>query len=152
MHTLFFKIGLMGQSTLLQVPGGLEEAAGTSPLNAALVAFIVILLGGIGILWRQSDITRKELKELNTSHAKSLEENKKDYIEKFEKLQNEYLNREEERNRQWSDSEKETLQVLNGVTSILEMSEKMGQKDTKEILEKLKTVEERIITTINNKK
>lgn len=152
MQTLFIKFTFFLQSVLLQIPDGLEEAAETSPLSGALVGFIIILLGGIAILWRQFIITRKELKELNKEHAEKLDENKKDYVSKFESLQSEYLKREEERNRQWSESEKETLQVLNGVTSILAMSEKMGQKDTKEILDKLKLAEERIITAINNRK
>ena len=149
MQMLFVKFNLFVQSLLLQVQlEGLEEAAKTSPLNGALVGFIILLLAGIVILWRQNDIVRKELKELNKEHATKLDENKKDYVDKFEKVQNEYLKREEDRNKQWSDSEKETLQVLNGVTSILAMSEKMGQKDTKEIIDNLKLVEERIISIV----
>lgn len=140
------------QTTFLQVQlEGLQEAAKTTPLNGALVGFILILLAGIVMLWKQYDGTRKELKELNKEHANKMEENRKEYVGKFEKLQEEYLRREEDRNKQWSESEKETLQVLNGVTSILEMSEKMGQKDTKDILDKLKLVEDKIITAIKNK-
>ena len=48
--------------------------------------------------------------------------------------------------------QKQTLQVLNGVTTILEMGEKMDQKDTGQILERLKELEERIIQAINNRK
>lgn len=152
MNSLFITIGIMLQPFLSQIQlEGLNKAAETSPLNGALVGFIILLLTGIGLLWRHADIIRKELKDLNKEHANKLDENKKDYIEKFEKLQNEYLRREEERNKQWSESEKETLQVLNGVTSILDMSEKMGQKDTHDILEKLKTLEEKIITAIKSK-
>ena len=118
---------------------GLEKAAETSPLNGALVGFIVILLSGIVMLWKQLNTSRKELKDINKTHSDKLEEIRKDS-----------LKREEERNKQWSESEKETLQVLNGVTSILEMGEKMGQKDTKDILEKIKLLEERIVNAINN--
>jgi hypothetical protein len=131
---------------------GLDEAAKTSPLNAALVGFIVILLAGITIIWKNNDNTRKELKELNKTHADKLEEMRKEFVTKFEKIQEEYLKRDEERNKQWTESEKQTLQVLNGVTSILEMSEKMGQKDTHEILEKIKVLEIKIIAAINEKK
>ena len=152
MQIFLIKLVFLFQATLLQVSlEGLDKAAETSPLNAALVGFIIILLTGIGVLWTQYNGTRKELKELNKEHADKLESNRKEYVTKFEKLQEEYLRREEERNKQWSESEKETLQVLNGVTSILEMSEKMGQKDTHEILEKLKSLEERIIFAINTK-
>ena len=152
MHTLFIKFSFFVQNIFLQVQlEGLQEAAKTTPLNGALVGFILILLAGIVMLWKQYDGTRKELKELNKEHADKLEENRKEYVDKFEKMQGEYLRREEDRNKQWSESEKETLQVLNGVTSILEMGEKMGQKDTKDILDKLKLVEEKIITAIKNK-
>lgn len=152
MQMLFIKLTFFIQTVLLQVvPEGLQEAAKTSPLNGALVGFIVLLIAGIVILWKQIDKSRKDLKELNKEHASKLDENKKDYITKFDTVQKEYLQREEERNKQWSESEKETLQVLNGVTSILAMSEKMGQKDTKEILEKLKLAEDKIITAINNR-
>jgi hypothetical protein len=152
MQSLFIKLTLMVESVLGQIQlEGLEKAAETSPLNGALVGFIILLIAGVIILFKQNDTGRKDLKELNKEHAKKLDENKKEYIDKFEKLQHEYLSREEDRNKQWSESEKETLQVLNGVTSILSMSEKMGQKDTKEILDKLKLVEERIITAIKLK-
>jgi len=153
MQTLFVKFSLLTQFVLTQIKlEGLDEAAKTSPLNAALVGFILLLLAGIAIIWRRQNELGKELKELNQEHANKLEENRKDYVDKFDKIQNEYLKREEERNKQWSESEKQTLQVLNGVTSILEMGEKMGQKDTKDILEKLKIVEERIINAINANK
>jgi hypothetical protein len=141
------------QLPLLQVQlEGLQEAAKTSPLNGALVGFIILLLTGIGILWKQIVGARKDIKELNESHVNRLEDIRKEYVSKFEKLQEEYLKREEDRNKQWTESEKQTLQVLNGVTNILEMSEKMGQKDTHEILEKIKLLEIKLIAAINEKK
>lgn len=153
MHTLFIKLTFMMQYVLGQVQlEGLEKAAETSPLNGALVGFIIILIAGIVVLFKVLLNCGKELKEINKENKEKLEEVRKDYLTKFETIQNEYLRRSEDRNKQWSDSEKETLQVLNGVTSILSMSEKMGQKDTKEILDKLKLVEERIIIALNTKK
>ena len=140
MQMLFIKLTFFIQTVLLQVKlEGLDEAAKTSPLNATLVGFILLLLTGIVILWRHSDSSRKDLKEINKTHTDKLEE-----------IRKEHLKREEERNKQWSDSEKETLQVLNGVTSILEMGEKMGHKDTKDILEKIRLLEEKIVTAVNN--
>lgn len=149
MQTLFIKLTyILGQIQL----EGLEKAAETSPLNGALVGFIIILLAGIVILFRENLNSKKDLKDINKENKENLSEIRKEYVSKFETLQSEYLNREDDRNKQWFESEKETLQVLNGVTSILSMSEKMGQKDTKEILDKLKLVEERIITSFNSKK
>lgn len=152
MISSFINTILCFQYTLAQLElPGLENAADDSPLSGALVAFILVLLAGIVIIFRDGLITRRELKEINQTYANKQEEVRKEYVEKFEKLQNEYLKREDERNRQWSESEKQTLQVLNGVTSILELGEKMGQKDTKEILEKLKILEEKLNIAINQK-
>ena len=127
MIDLLIKYTLSTQILLGQVQlEGLEKAAETSPLNGALVGFIILLIAGIVMLWKQMDNSRKELKDINKSHTDKLEE-----------IRKENLKREEERNKQWSDSEKETLQVLNSVTKILEMGEQKGHNDTKQILEKI---------------
>jgi len=131
---------------------GLQQAAQSSAINAALVAFILILLAGIVLIFREYKISLDNFKDSSENHAKKLEDIRKEYVEKFEKLQNEYLKREEERNKQWSESEKQTLQVLNGVTTILEMGEKMDQNDTRIVLDHLKECESRIIQAINSNK
>jgi hypothetical protein len=47
------------------------------------------------------------------------------------------LKREEERSRQWMESEKETLHVLNGVSTLLDLSEKIGRVESEKIIKKL---------------
>jgi GTP-binding protein EngB required for normal cell division len=52
------------------------------------------------------------------------------------------LKREEERSRQWMESEKETLHVLNGVSNLLDLSEKIEGVRSEKILESLKEFNE----------
>lgn len=124
---------LLGQVQL----EGLEKAAETSPLNGALVGFIIILLAGIVFLFKEYKGVQKDLKSAQKENIKNLDDIRKEMSVK-----------EDNRNAQWLQSEKETLQVLNGVSSILELSEKMGQNDTQKILEKIKNAEEKVVQSI----
>ena len=47
------------------------------------------------------------------------------------------LKREEERSRQWIESEKETLHVLNGVSMLLDLSDKISRVESEKIIKKL---------------
>ena len=60
------------------------------------------------------------------------------------------LKREEERSRQWIESEKETLNVLNGVSILLDLSEKIGRVESEKILNKLEEIEEQVIKQTKN--
>ena len=54
------------------------------------------------------------------------------------------LKREEERSRQWMESEKETLHVLNGVSNLLDLSEKIEGVKSERILDKLDEIQAKI--------
>ena len=120
---------------------GLQKAADTSPLNGALVGFIIILLAGIVFLFKEYKGVQKDIKGAQ-----------KENLDKLDGIRKEMTIKEDTRNNQWLQSEKETLQVLNGVSSILEMSEKMGQNDTQKILERVKNVEEKLLQSIKELK
>jgi len=132
MITYFSSIAtlLLGQVQL----EGLNKAAETSPLNGALVGFIIILLSGIVFLFKEYKDVQKDLKTAQAENIKSLDDIRKEMGFK-----------DDARNLQWLQSEKETLKVLNGVSSILSLSEKMGQNDTQKIIDKIKDAEEKII-------
>ena len=120
---------------------GLSDAAKVGPLYSVLVGFILILLAGIAILFREYKLLRTELSEEQKNNSKKIDEIRKEISEK-----------DDSRNRQWNESEKETLGVLKGVTSLLEMSEKMGKNDTDNIIKEIKNTEHRIILAVKNKK
>lgn len=54
------------------------------------------------------------------------------------------LKREDERNRQWFESEKEALHVLNGISIVLDLYDKMDKVGNEEILKKLDQIIEKI--------
>jgi len=71
-----------------------------------------------------------EMKLTQQQHIARIDIIRKDHSDTLEKLRIEMLKREEDRTRQWMESEKETLRVLNGVSSILELGEKMLNTET----------------------
>jgi hypothetical protein len=62
---------------------------------------------------------------------------RKEHSDTLENIRLEMLKREEERTRQWIESEKETLHVLNGVSNLLDIKEKLDKSDSIKILNKL---------------
>ena len=64
-----------------------------------------------------------------------------DYANKIDDIRKENMIKETERSKQWRESEKETLIVLKGVNSVLELSEKMKENDTQKIIDKINSLE-----------
>jgi hypothetical protein len=69
---------------------------------------------------------------------------RKEHGDTLEKIRIEMLNREEERGRQWMESEKETLRVLSGVSTLLDLSDKIGRVESEKILEKLEEIQQKV--------
>lgn len=115
--------------------------------NPFFYLFIVTLLSLVGILYhsiKQINAKTAETKLLQQQHAARIDVLRKEYNETMEKLRTEMLKREEDRSRQWMESEKETLRVLNGVSSLLDLSEKIGRVESEKIMKKLETIQNQI--------
>jgi len=69
---------------------------------------------------------------------------RKEHADTLEKIRIEMLSREEERGRQWMESEKETLRVLTGVSTLLDLSDKIGRLESEKILEKLEEIQQKV--------
>lgn len=132
-----------------QVTDGLEEAAKVSPLCGVLVSIIVALAVVVIYLFKRGEKKNEKLAIIDKEYSKIISNIRIEHSEKQEDVRKEMLRLEEERNRQWIESEKETLNVLNGVSNVLEMSEKMSNKDTEIILETVKNAEDKILEKIN---
>jgi hypothetical protein len=135
--------------TLLQVElKGFEEASEISPLFGILVSIIVILSGVIIILFRQQKHSVaahiKKLEEIRVDCATKTKDLNDKHSELLESIRIQDIERENERTRMWRESEKETLNVLNGVNLVMDMSEKMKINDTQRILDKLNNIEDKI--------
>lgn len=106
---------------------GFTQASETGVVNALLVSICLILLGVCVFLFRKYEDKIKENKDLQ---LKAIE-------------------REEQRNKEFLESEKETLKILNGVTNVLEMIEKVNDQDTTNIINKITEEAEKIRTQID---
>ena len=85
-----------------------------------------------------------EIKLMQQQHAAKIDMLRKEHSDTLEKIRLEMLKREEERTRQWMESEKETLHVLNGVSTLLDLSEKLGKSDSDKILKKLEEIQVKV--------
>ena len=112
---------------------GFEAAAQQNTTFAILVSLVVILFGINIFLFKKYEEKNGELKEVQEKNTAKINE-----------IREEYTKREDERTATWRESEKETLTVLKGVNSVLEMSEKMKENDTKNIIDKISLLERSI--------
>jgi hypothetical protein len=85
-----------------------------------------------------------EMKLMQQQHVARVDLIRKDHGETLEKIRIEMLKREEERTRQWMESEKETLHVLNGVSILLDLNDKIEKNESEKILNKLDEIRDKI--------
>jgi len=108
--------------------------------NMFFYFFMITLLWGSGTiayLLKKIDNKNNELKQNQQQHTAKIDVIRKDHSDTLNNLHTQMLQKEEERTRQWIESEKETLHVLNGVSSLLELSENIGRVESQKILNKL---------------
>jgi len=157
-----YSLLLLFKPILLQLKvEGLDEAAQQGILFKFLVGIIVILGGVIGTLWWEIKRSSRKIDKLQEEHFKTnnlqqdncknaIEAVRNEYTKLLEDRHQEFNKKEEERNRQFLENEKETLKALNGVTSILSVTEKMTDANNAQVMEKLESMEKIILTRINN--
>lgn len=149
---IFYTIKVISLINQIQLKG-FDEASQLGPLFAVLVAIIIALSSVVIFLFKKNDKLNREINQMTINHTIEIvnisDENLKKivsindkFIEKLDNIRSEMIKKEDERNKEWRESEKETLLVLNGVNSVLEMSEKMKINDTLQITEKLKEIKE----------
>ena len=85
-----------------------------------------------------------EIKLMQQHHAAKIDVICNDHATTQEKFRVEMLKKEEERSRQWMESEKETLHVLNGVSMLLDLNEKIERVESEKILLKLDEIREKV--------
>lgn len=132
---------------------GFEEAAQQSTLFAILVSMVLVLFSIALYLFKLYVDKNNELKKVHEDNSKNLLTLQNTHTEKIDSIRTEIMNKEDERNKQWRESEKETLIVLKGVNTVLEMSEKMKENDTQKIIDKIDSLEktgERYLNELKN--
>jgi hypothetical protein len=116
-------------------------------LGVSVVIYMVSIIIAMRALRKKS----AELKLSQQQHSAKIDVIRNDHATTLEKIRVEMLKKEEERGRQWMESVKETLHVLNGVSMLLDLNEKIGRVESEKILLKLDEIREKIekITTQN---
>jgi len=116
--------------------------------NAFFYVFVGVTLLLFGLIMTMVRVIKKKAsdqKALQLQHVARVDVIRKEHTEKLENLRVEMLKREEDRVRQWMESEKETLHVLNGVSNLLELSDKVDKVEFKKMNKALGAIEEKII-------
>ena len=124
--------------------------------NVFFYLFIVAVIGllsAVFVLMRTIKRKIAEAKLMQQQHVARVDIIRKEQTEKLENIRLEMLKREEDRSRQWMESEKETLHVLNGVSSLLDLSEKIGRVESEKILAEIRAMQtnsdsEKILTLL----
>ena len=117
--------------------------------NAFFYVFVLsmfLFFGMLMILLRVLKKKSADLKLVQQQHVARIDVIRKEHTEKLENLRIEMLKREEDRGRQWMESEKETLHVLNGVSTLLELSDKVDKVEFNKINKALSAIETKIIS------
>lgn len=109
-----------------------------------IVHFSVIILAMIKLRKKNS-----EIKQLQQQYIAKIDIIRKEHSDTLEKIRVEMLKREEIKNRQWIESEKETLLVLNGVSTLLDLNEKLLTLESDKIFIKLDEILNKLNDLIN---
>ena len=116
-------------------------------LNVFFCLFIGLLLLSVGLLFALLKVLKKkssDMKQMQLQHVEKIDVIRKEHLNNLENLRIEMLKREEERIRQWMESEKETLYVLNGISNLLDLTDKIARVDSEKILNKLDEIKNKI--------
>jgi hypothetical protein len=108
------------------------------------IAATTIFFGVVFILIKSMKKKTDDTKLMQQQHTARVDNIRKEHSDNLESLRIEMLKREEERTRQWMESEKETLHVLNGVSNLLDLTDKIGRVDSEKILKKLDEIQTKV--------
>jgi hypothetical protein len=87
----------------------------------------------------------EETKLMQQQYLARVDNVRKEHSDTLEKIRVEMLKREEERTRQWMESEKETLHVLNGVSTLLELDKRLSGTENERMLKMMSEIRDRIM-------
>jgi hypothetical protein len=143
--TIYYKLKFMAIQSILVELTQLPATLGHQQLIIGMVS-ISIIIYSISIFVAMRAIKKKtlEIKLMQQQHIAKIDVIRDDHAKTLEKIRVEMLKKEEERGRQWMESEKETLHVLNGVSVLLDLNEKIGRVESEKILLKLDEIREKV--------
>lgn len=101
----------------------------------------ILLITSIILLFKTIKINNKKFILQEKQYISQINKIKKEHNNMLNNLRIDMVKHENERVRQWMESEKETLHVLNGVSTLLELSDRVDKSEFKNINEKLELIE-----------
>lgn len=116
-----------------------------------LIVIIILFISSAWILMKALRKKNIESKLLQQQHIARIDNIRKEHSKMLNSLRVEMLKREDDRIRQWMESEKETLHVLNGVSTLLELSDKVDKAELKKINKMLQVIETKLNDGKNRK-
>lgn len=105
--------------------------------NIFFYLFIFSIIVSIITIIRSSNKYEKKISDFKQTSDCKINELNRIHENKMENIRLEMLKREDDKNRMWSESEKETLKVLSGVSNLLDLSEKINKVESDKIIKKL---------------
>ena len=108
------------------------------------ISLLVTTIFIIILLLKQVNKKIVEVNLLGCQHVTEMTDVKKEHFDTLERIRLEMLKREEEKSRQWIESEKETLHILGGVSTLLDLSDKFGRIESEKIMGMLEEIQENI--------
>jgi len=115
------------------------------------VGAILLFVGFLFVLLKVLKKKSSDMKLMQQQHVARIDIIRKEQTEKLEKIRLEMLKREEDRSRQWQESERETLHVLKGLSTLLDLSEKIGRVESEKILNEIGKVQTELEKIIQSK-
>jgi hypothetical protein len=97
-------------------------------------------------------LKNSEFIQLQQQSAARIDQLNKNHAETLLREREHILKHEEERIYQWIESEKETLNVISGLSMLLDYNEKLGKIESEKILAKIQEAETKILNNIQNLK
>lgn len=101
----------------------------------------------IGVLIKTIKQNKQDYNIIQQQNIAKIDSIRKEHINTIEKLRVETIKKNDERNKQWAESEKETLHVLNGISNLLDLSEKIGNIEADKIIKKLDDIDSKLDKT-----
>jgi len=120
------------------------------------ILMFILLLGMIFsttlfiIMFKSYVKKNKELKNLQQQFIGKVDSLRKEHSDNLNNIRKDSLKREEDRNNQWIESERELLNVLNGLSIFFDISEKLSKVESEKIISMLLEIENKIINKINS--
>ena len=102
------------------------------------------------VMLKKNDKKNKELRNIQQQYIGKIDSLRKEHAEILNGIRRESLKREEDRNNQWIESERELLNVLNGLSMFFDINEKLNKVESEKILAKLQEIEEKLINNIKS--